>query len=598
MRVRLKPADPFDLIRLLARSQNDPKKAVAELVQNSLDAIATEVTVTRYRRRGVVCLSVFDNGQGVLPEMDRPGALQHIATHIGHSTKSGITAEERYRLLQQGKYGIGLLGFWSVGRTLSIRSRVGGGDVYVLGLEEDKPTGTVSPERGQKALDPTWTEVVIRDLHPSAQRLLTGRRLAEYLAFELRGQIINRGVRLRVVDRMARGRAQKDFPVRPPRFQGVPFRSTREWPVEGHPPLRVDLYYLPEEHGEGRVTLACAGTTVADDIAALEAADLRYAPWDSGRLTGIIDAPFLDVAPGTRRGIIPNDKADAFVFAVRGLADRVAGWLAEFEEARAREADHALQRRLQQVFRDLRRRLPHYEMFPVQGGDGTAGADDPLAGEPAGEGEERSEDVPVPEDQGELYEPGPLEAIRIVPASCRLPLGAEKGLTARAEDGAGRIIRRPVAFSWRLLEGPGRLEGDGSANAVYHADDVGRARILAQAEEGKRRAEGEAGVEVLEEIAPPEREDVGIPEPVEVKDPEGRWRSRTREGRWEFNGSHPDYLFVAADPSRRFRYLATLLAKELALRQIAGGTGEDRILESLVEILAAIEDRLGRPVRK
>jgi len=36
----LRPADPFDLIRWLARSQSDPRKAVAELVQNSIDAHA------------------------------------------------------------------------------------------------------------------------------------------------------------------------------------------------------------------------------------------------------------------------------------------------------------------------------------------------------------------------------------------------------------------------------------------------------------------------------------------------------------------------------------------------------------------------------
>ena len=39
-RVRLRPENPFELIRLLARSQTDPRKAVAELAQNSLDANA------------------------------------------------------------------------------------------------------------------------------------------------------------------------------------------------------------------------------------------------------------------------------------------------------------------------------------------------------------------------------------------------------------------------------------------------------------------------------------------------------------------------------------------------------------------------------
>jgi hypothetical protein len=46
---------PFDLIRWLARSQSDPRKAVAELVQSSLNADARRVTppraVTHLRRR-------------------------------------------------------------------------------------------------------------------------------------------------------------------------------------------------------------------------------------------------------------------------------------------------------------------------------------------------------------------------------------------------------------------------------------------------------------------------------------------------------------------------------------------------------------------
>ena len=338
-RVRLKAADPFDLIRLLARSQNDARKAVAELVQNSLDAGAGEVIVTRYRKGGVLSLSVSDNGTGVLPDLDRRAALQHIATNIGRSYKRNLSPEERYRLLQVGKYGIGLLGFWSVGRFLSIRSRVKGSEVMALQLEEDKSDGIVAPERGKRSLDLTWTEVVIRDLHPMAQRLLTGRRLSEYLAFELRGQLLEREVRLRVLDKVAPRRAQQDFPVRPPRFQGVPLGEIREWPVEGRAPLRVELHYLPEEHGTGQVTLACSGATVADDLVHLEGGDLRFDPWDRGRLTGIIDCPFVDVAPGTRRGVVPNAKAEAFLQEMRALGERVKERLAKFEETRAREAD-------------------------------------------------------------------------------------------------------------------------------------------------------------------------------------------------------------------------------------------------------------------
>jgi len=43
----LQPADAFDLIRWLARSQSDPRKAVAELVQNAIDANARTIAVER-----------------------------------------------------------------------------------------------------------------------------------------------------------------------------------------------------------------------------------------------------------------------------------------------------------------------------------------------------------------------------------------------------------------------------------------------------------------------------------------------------------------------------------------------------------------------
>ena len=78
--VRLRPANPFDLIRLIAHSQSDPRKAMAELVQNSLDADAERVTITRHRQRGDVVISVVDDGRGVFPDAERPDALRRIAT--------------------------------------------------------------------------------------------------------------------------------------------------------------------------------------------------------------------------------------------------------------------------------------------------------------------------------------------------------------------------------------------------------------------------------------------------------------------------------------------------------------------------------------
>jgi signal transduction histidine kinase len=87
---RLRAADPFELIRWLARSQTDPRKALAELVQNSLDAQARTVTITRVRERGVTTLRVRDDGEGVIPELERSEAL-----HRPRRWKGGRTSARR-----------------------------------------------------------------------------------------------------------------------------------------------------------------------------------------------------------------------------------------------------------------------------------------------------------------------------------------------------------------------------------------------------------------------------------------------------------------------------------------------------------------------
>ena len=61
-------------------------------------------------------ISVYDNGAGVFPHLPRADALRHVATTIGRSHKKQLSAVERHEQMTLGKYGIGLLGFWSVGQ--------------------------------------------------------------------------------------------------------------------------------------------------------------------------------------------------------------------------------------------------------------------------------------------------------------------------------------------------------------------------------------------------------------------------------------------------------------------------------------------------
>ena len=165
---RLRVHDPFELIRWLALRQPDPRKALAELVQNSLDAGARKIRITRVREKGVPCLKILDDGEGVIPELDRKVALRYIATNIGHSRKRSLSPEQRLSLMTQGQYGIGLLGFWSLGDMLEIRSSVPGQEPRRLALYRDDPRFTIKTLRGKLPLEERWTEVVVVGLNREA----------------------------------------------------------------------------------------------------------------------------------------------------------------------------------------------------------------------------------------------------------------------------------------------------------------------------------------------------------------------------------------------------------------------------------------------
>jgi len=623
---QLRAADPFDLIRLLARSQHDPRKAVAELVQNSLDAGAAHVVVVRFQQRGVKCISIRDDGEGVLPGMGRKDALNYIATNIGHSRKGELSAKERYQLLLQGKYGIGLLGFWSVGRLMEMRTRVGPEPVRVLRLEEDSPRFEIHQDRKELELGDTWTEVVVVELHDAVVRQLTGRRLSDYLAEELRGQLLQREVELRVVDQLARGRARREFQVIPRRYRGVPLPELQLLMVEGHGRARLELYYVPPELDEpARVALAAGGTLVIEDLASVPGLD--HPPWSGGRLVGLVDFAELDVAPGSRRGFVPNAAAAALVQALRALEPALQAALGRYEEERKRESDEGLLRQLRQVFRDFGRRLPHYELFEVEGPPERGG---PGSGDDRTAEEARPAQALVaaqqPEPGGltaepaqvELFPPGPLATVAIRPDGGSIEADRSRRLTGLARDEAGRQISEGVGFHWRLELGwalaslIGRDDGStahsprpgldvvdaGLGVRLLAGQQVGRVQVQLLAVEGGREARAAASFEIVAPVDDAPGRQQGIPEPHPLHAPGEAWRSRLVEGRWEYNSGHPDYLATVGDDQRKLRYIATLLAKELVQRRCQR-PGADAVLEQMVEVLSWVERKLpGAPRRR
>ena len=601
-RVRLRPENPFDLIRLLARSQTDPRKAVAELAQNSLDAKAREVEISWFNEAGQRVLRVVDDGEGIFPEMERPEALRRIAQTIGHSHKRDLSPVERRELMVLGKYGIGLIGFWSIGEVMEIRSRVGGGDPWCLQLVEDKSSGKLYRPRGRRLTEePTYTQITVRRLHEVARRQIRPARLQAYLAAELRGQLLRRAVKFRIRDRVARGRARKEFYVEARPFLGVPLTEFTELEVRGHEPARVELYQVSaEEERTGTVALACGGSTVLDDLAVIRGDEAAASPWSSGQLEGVIDYPDLTVAPGSRRGFVPDAECVAFFYALTLLETKLQARLLEEERKRAEQRHRQVARDIRRAFRSVAAHLPEYDLFDVKGASRGAADDSSPTGVLLGEAD--AEPSPssassvasaqdagsVEEGETSLFPPGPLSSVRLRPSTLRLAPGSMRSLKARAVDAQGRAAHGDVRFRWHR-EGVGDLASEGS-HAWYTApDSTSSATVRVVATQGEITAEATAEITVLEALAGREKVS-GIPEPHPVHAPSEPWRSRMLGGRWEFNDGHPDYLAVLPTESRRLRYLIHLFTKEVVLRNF-GHPSNDDLLERMVQVLTHLQAR-------
>ncbi|MGH9462155.1 MAG: ATP-binding protein [Vicinamibacteria bacterium] len=602
---RVRVHDPFELIRWLALSQPDPRKALAELVQNSLDAAARVIRVTRVRERGIPCLKILDDGEGIIPEMSRPEALRYIATHIGHSRKRSLSPQQRLELMTQGQYGIGLLGFWSLGERLEMRTYVPGQKPRRLILNRDRSQYVIEPIKGRLAFEERFTEVVVVGLHREAMTMLVTRRAADYLGAELRGQLLARDVDLVVEDKIARGRARRSVSVKPPRFLGERLEGLGPLEVPGYPPIRLEIYFTGDEtNGAERHSLAvyAAGTLVCEGFHELAALGLDHPPWTDGRLTGLVDFPALRVAPGSRRGVVPDEAARAFVAALAKIERLLNELLEAREREQAQQLDRNLIRDLQRAFRDFYRHRPSYTMLPVRSSeDETSGPGDTGQGG-VDDGDQASEGMAGPSESllgaesapiVDLFPPGPLATVEIRPSRILIECAGTKVARALAMDGERRAISSAVDFRWELSESIGVLhaiDGNPAKVQIVAGERPATGTLSVVARVGDREARASVPVEVLEDLGAGPA-DEGIPAPELVDNRGAGWRSRILDGRWQVNTGHRDYLAIADRPALKLRYLALLFAKEVVLRSSQDPRLEDP-LEQLAEIAAYADRRI------
>jgi hypothetical protein len=588
---KLRIGDDWNAITIIALSQDNPLKAIAEFVENSIDAGARNIILTRSRERGEHFLTVVDDGAGVRRNDEGAPDFRYVATHICDSIKRQLKSAGAKGI--QGEFGIGLLSFWTVGEALAMSTGGADGSVHEMHMRKGDPGYEVT--RRQVLAPEPGTRLKIGPLLPGV-RQISGEKIQWYLAAELRERIRHSGARVKVIDRHAR----KEFNVEPRQFTGdllhhLPTAAAAAGEIY------AELYLNPPDPAN-EVGLYRSGTRILHRLAELDV--FRKSPWTDGYLQGIVDVPFLNLTPATRTGVIHDAALEAFAAALAPLEARLLELIDEHRRAEEERMSRDTLRSIQRAFREALLTLPaeEYEWFDVSvrqrggAGDNAMRTDDaPPEGIPvAAEGEEAAS----PRQKQFFEYAGPLQNVRIVPAMCTLAVGASRTLRALARDANRRPIENGVEFAWRIVDGAGRIDNTAAEFATYTAPaEPCLVRLGVSARQGEIVCEAEATVTVTDSFLPEEKsrsaERQGLPGYTLQHAPGKLWRSRfdAEQNVIVVNSGHRDYIYAARAKALKLRYLVRLYAKEMVQKNFPG-LPSDQLLDRLIELSLYTEENL------
>ena len=592
---KLRIGDDWNAINIIALSQSNPLKAVAEFVENSIDANARNITITRGREQGDAYLRIRDDGDGIPVDDEGKPNFRYVATHICDSIKRQLKADGARGI--QGEFGIGLLSFWTVGHGLTMTTAGNDGKTYQMHMQKGSPSYSLNAKRTLLFPD-SGTELTIKPLLAGV-RQLNGDKIQWYLASELRDRIRTSGVNVKVIDRTAR----KEYKVEPRQFSG---RLLHQLPqataTDGE--IYTELY-LGEADAANAVGLYRSGTRVVGNLAELDA--FAHEPWTGGYLQGIVDASFVNLTPGTRTGVIQDDVFERFRVALEVVEAALIRIIAEQRRAEDERASRKMLHTIRKAFREALLALPaeEYDWFEIKErrpgrGGAPAGADEPI------EMDDDTGGTPLtgrpaagPGEQKQFFEyAGPLFSVRVSPQSSVLPVGQSRTYRAVARDRSRITIDHDLDFEWRIAEGTGTLESEHSEIVTFTApEQPGLARLGVIVSQGDIVCEGEAIVTVTDSLLPEMKEPAdnrqGLPGYTFRKAPGELWRSRydAEQNVIVINNGHRDFVFVSRNRSLKLRYICRLFAKEMVQKNFPGYSA-DELLERMIELSLYTEENL------
>lgn len=334
-RVRLRIGSMGRAVLITGQAYQDPKDALNEFVSNAADEYAQasrrgeRIRIVLHRKGRHPVIAVEDAGRGM--DIER---LREVARNLFHSAKTGDP-----RTI--GEKAIGILAFQQLGGRCDIVTHPEGSvETLALRLERGQPTAELDPNERRRARQGPGTTVYIGDLDPDALRVLTLRKVVDYLR-RRRGAALARGdYQIEVIE------GRRSELVTPEEPDGVRLDIPPRHTLWG----RIDfaLYVAPRTDRRRRVAVVGAGAmTIIDDLAEIEEFDRP--PWSTDEISGRVAFDALQQTTGRRAILRDREAFPIFLDAVRSIEPVVLRTV----ERVAREVDLSVAERLNDAVRRI-----------------------------------------------------------------------------------------------------------------------------------------------------------------------------------------------------------------------------------------------------
>jgi len=427
----------------------------------------------------------------------------------------------------------------------------------------------------------------------------------EGIGAELRDRIKTAQVTVKIVDHTGR----KELIVVPRQFTGRLLHNLK--PAET---VQGDIYlelYLSDPGTSNSVGLYRRGTRVLPTITELD--HFNKEPWTAGYLQGIVDVPFLSITPGTRHGIIHDDRFDAFYRSMEPVESHLQQIIEDQRKAEEERSSRRILRRVQRALKEAFLRLPQeeYDWFDIYAGrplkkPGSPGSSGPM-GNSFREGKDHqrtnSEELLEPDDldtgQKQFFEyAGPLFSALISPKSSVVSVDKRKKYRVVCRDRSRRIVLENLECQWNITDGEGQLDENHGESIVFIAPPEPCLTTLeVVVRQGDKTCRDEALITVTDSLMDQSskngKANKGLPGYTFRRAPGEMWRSRfdIEKNVIVINNGHRDFVYAGKQKSRKLRYICRLFCKEL-VRHNFPGLQADELLERMIELSLYTEEHL------